>query len=389
VEVLRDILKDEKIKLMLVINRMIIGGAEQQFLELVRGLDKNRFRTIVVTIYPGGDLEQEIKNLPDIEYICLNRKNKFDLSILLDIFFLLRNKHVDIVQPFLTPVTFFVLLPAIFGHVPVKIVTERGNMRKHPTRGYLMYLHMEDYLTRFADWIIPNSISGKDYLVTRRINPDRIKVIYNGINSQRLAPDPIKVASVRTSLKLPDNGVVIGISASLIPLKDHATFLKAAQLILRVMPQARFAILGDGPLRSNLEDMARELGIAPYVSFMGNQLEVSHYLSVFDIVCLCSEQPEGCSNAILEAMVLGKPVVATDAGGNRELVKDGETGILIPIQDKQALADAVIALIKKPELARRMGNAGKEMALTRFSLGRMVKDYEILYTDALKNKKVR
>lgn len=382
-------MKDDRINIMLAINSLIIGGAEQQFLELVKGLDKNRFKPIVVTIYSGGPLEPEVKNIPGIEFICLNRKSKYDFSILLKILFLLRKKHIDIIQPFLTPSTFFTLLPAMIGGIPVKIITERGNMRNNSGRGYRTYLRIEDLLTRFADWIIPNSESGRKYLIKRGLNPARIKVIYNGINTQRLIPDPAKVTQIRESLKLSKSGVVIGISASLIPLKDHVTFLKAAQTISKIMPQTKFVILGDGPLRSNLEKMVRELGIDSSVIFMGNQVEVSPYLAAFDIACLCSAEPEGCSNAILEAMALGKPVVATDAGGNRELVEDGKTGFLVPVKNPQALADAIVSCIKQPELTRQMGQRAREIILTRFSLDRMICDYETLYQETYHNKTIR
>jgi glycosyltransferase involved in cell wall biosynthesis len=275
------------------------------------------------------------------------------------------------------------------GRVPVRLVTERGNQRINPGRGYLFYLRLEDFLSQFADWIIPNSYSGKDYLIKRGHNPERIKVIYNGINSQRLQPDAAKAAMIRKNMALPENGTVIGISASLIPLKDHETFLKAAQIVHDAAPQARFAILGDGPLKSSLTELAGSLGISPYVTFFGNQVEVSDYLTAFDILCLSSAQPEGCSNAILEAMVLGKPVVATDTGGNKELVEHNQTGLLVPIKDPRAMADAIISLIMKPELAAQMGQRGKESVKTRFSLEVMVDNYETLYEDTLRRKNVR
>jgi glycosyltransferase involved in cell wall biosynthesis len=381
-------MKNNRITIMLAIDRMIIGGAEQQLLELAKGIDKNRFKPIVVTLCSGGALEPEVKNIPGIEYICLNRKSKYDFSALLAVLRILRQKHVDIIQPFLTPATFFVLLPAVISRTPVRLVTERGSLMR-PGCGYNLYLRIEDFFTRFADRVIPNSESGKRFLIERGINPARIKVIYNGINSQRLTPDPTKLTQIRDNLGLPKNGVLIGISASLTPNKDHATFLRAAQLISHVIPQARFAVLGDGPLRPDLEGMARELGIESNVIFMGNQKEVGPYLSIFDIACLCSVEGEGCSNAILEAMLLCKPVIATDVRGNRELVEDRKTGLLIQVRDPQALANAVLSCLRQPDWAQEMGNRAREMVLKRFSLDRMVSDYETLYEELIKLKRIR
>jgi glycosyltransferase involved in cell wall biosynthesis len=386
---MNDNMYSHRITVMLAINKMIIGGAEQQFLELVKGMDKRRFRTIVVTVYDGGDLEPQIKALPNIEYLCLHRKGKLDFSPFFKVMRLLRTNRVDIVQPFLTPATFFTLLPAVFRRTLVKLVTERGNRRRNPGLGYSFYLRVEDFFTRYADWVIPNSRSGGDHLVSRGINPDKIKVIYNGINIDRLVPDPARTAQVRESLRLAPDGWVVGISASLTPQKDHRAFLKAAQLVLRTMPRVKFAILGDGPLREELENLSDELGVRPNVFFLGNQTEVSPYLANFDIVCLCSSEMEGCSNAILEAMALGKPVVATNVGGNGELVENGRTGILIPVQNPTALADAIMACIKQPELAKEMGRCGREMIATRFSLERMVHDYETLYEETVRAKRAK
>jgi glycosyltransferase involved in cell wall biosynthesis len=381
--------KDDRITIMLSIDRMIIGGAEQQFLELVKYIDKTRFRLIVVTLYPGGDLEEEIKSVPNIEYVCLNRNGKLDFSILFTLLRLLRQKKVDIIQPFLTPATFFTLLPAIISRTPIKIVTERGGFRIKPGLGYSLYLRMEDWLTRFADWIIPNSEAGKNHLIGRGIKSSRIRVIYNGINLYRLTLASDKIAQIRASLELPANGLVVGISASLTPSKDHRTFLRAARLISLKMPHVKFAILGDGPLRSEMEDFTRELGIWSKTIFLGNQTEVGPYVANFDVACLCSSEAEGCSNAILEAMAFSKPVVVTDVGGNGELVKDGETGLIINARDPQLLADAILFCFKQPEQAAEMGRRAREMLISQFSLDRMVHNYEALYEETVRNKRIK
>ena len=139
-------MKKDRITVMLTINRMGIGGAEKQLLALIKGLDKKRFKPIVVTLHPSRALEDEAKSVPGVEYICLNRKSKYNFFTLITILRLLRNKHVDIIQPFLTPATFFTLLPAVINRTPVKIITERSNFRANPGRGYRLYLHVEDFL---------------------------------------------------------------------------------------------------------------------------------------------------------------------------------------------------------------------------------------------------
>lgn len=368
---------------MFPINRLGVGGAEQQLLELVRGINKSSFRPIVVSLYPGGALEPEVKGIPDVELICLNRKGRYDFLILFSIFSLLRQKHVDIIQPFLTPASFFGLVPSMFRQDLVKIVTERCGVRANPRPGTVIYRKVEDYFTRFADWIIPNSEAGRTYLIDRGISPSRIKVIYNGISLKRLTPEEDLVTDIKGQMKLPPEGKVVGITASLTPAKDHITFLKAAREISEEMPNARFAIVGDGPLRTDLEKMAVELGIGPVVTFFGNQRKVGSYVATYDVACLSSADHEGCSNVTLEAMAMGKPVVVTDVGGNKELIRNYENGLMIPPRNPQALAAAVIMCLKNPDRATKMGEKARQKIFSEFSLDRMVQNYENLYHSAI------
>jgi glycosyltransferase involved in cell wall biosynthesis len=372
---------------MFPINELIVGGSEQQLLELVKGIDKSLFKPLVVTLYPGAPLEQEIRQIPGAELISLNRKGKYDFWILARMFSLLREKKVDVIQPFLTPATFFGLVPALINHTPVKIVTERSGAAWDNRLGYDVYQKSEDFFTRFADWVVPNSEAGRGYLIARGINSARIKVIYNGINFERLTTDWTKVTKIREQMRLSPNGVVVGITATLTAAKDHVTFLQGAKLINQAMPQTKFAILGDGPLKPHLEDIVKDLGIEPFVTFFGNQVDVASYISSFDVFCLCSTYAEGCSNATLEAMALGKPVVVTDMGGNREVVEHGKTGLLVPPRSPEALANGVLTCLRQSKWAQDMGKRARETVLARFSLTRMVNDYEQLYTQAMQLKR--
>jgi glycosyltransferase involved in cell wall biosynthesis len=380
-------MKDGRIIVMFLVNALWVGGAEQQLLELVKGIDKNRFEPIVVSLYPGGTLEAEVKAISGVEFISLDRRGKYDFFILLKVLRLLRQRHVDVIQPFLTPATFFGLVPAVISRTPVKVVTERCGVRVKTHFGYDTYRKTEDFFSRFADWVIPNSEAGRSYLIGRGINPARIQVVYNGINLDRLTPDPFKVTQIRDAMGLPPEGSVVGITASLSPAKDHVTFLQAARLVSQVMPNTRFAIVGDGPLRKSLENEANELGLAAHVTFHGIQRDIGSYISSHDVACLCSIDHEGCSNALLEAMALGKPVVATDVGGNRELVDHGRTGLLIPMRNPQSLAGAILTYLRQPDWARTVGQRARQMVLIRFGLDRMVREYEQLYEQSIRAKR--
>lgn len=365
-----------------------LGGAEQQLLELVSGLNKSKFRVIVLTLSRGGPLEPEFKKVPGVRLIGLKRKGISGLLILLKIRTILRRMKVDVVQPFITPAVFYSILPALICRTPVKIVTERsgpGRKKGTPLR-YRTYLLAEDFLTRFTDWSVANSEAGKRYLIERGIDPLRVKVIYNGINLHRLNAADEKVYEIRRKLDVPPGGKVVGMVATLFPVKNHALFLSAAARVCRFNPDMRFALVGDGPLRTHLETMGNDLGLESKVIFFGDQRDVGAYLAAFDIAVLTSDT-EGCSNFLLEAMALGKVVVATDVGGNREVVCHGESGVLVPPSDAEALADAIINLLSNPALARSMGQAGKAKVTIRFSLENMVSQYESLYEDTLQGNR--
>jgi glycosyltransferase involved in cell wall biosynthesis len=367
------------------VNNLEVGGAEQQLKELVKGLDKRRFKPLVVTLYPGGMLEPEVRKIPDVELLSVNRNGKYDFQALTRMVSLLRKYKVDIIQPFLTPATFFGLLPALVQRTQVKIATERS-AAWDTQNGRGLYQKTEDFLSRFADWVVPNSQAGRNYLISRGINHARIKVIYNGINLERLIPDVAKAARIRDQMGLPENGQVVGMTACLRPDKDYATFLLGAKIIHRAMPRVRFAILGDGPLKPDIENMVKDLGMEHIVTMFGRQMDVASYVSCFDVACLCSTHTEGCSNVTLEAMALGKPVVVTDVGGNREVVEHGKTGFLVPARNPEAFADSVLTCLCQPDWARDIGQCARKMVNTRFSLTRMVNEYEQLYEQAMQSK---
>ncbi len=361
-------------------------GAQRQLLELVRGLDKDRFRPIVLVLRQGGSLESEFSEIPGLELLFLNQRGKYDFLCLFKAFNIMRKMKVDVVQPFLTPATFFGLLPALVYHKPVTIVTERNSAgRTTMGFGYRLYSRMETILSHLADLAVANSEAGSEYLLQRGIKPERARVIYNGLNLNHLTANPEAVERVRQSLGVPQNGKVVGVIARLFPQKRHDIFLQAAAHVIKTAPDTRFAIVGGGPLRSELERLSQALGLDSQVVFFGEQQDIGPFISASDIAALSSES-EGCSNSLLEAMALGKPVVATDVGGNREVVSHGETGILVPSGNAEALAEAIITLLLNPSLVQDMGRRGSERVLSIFSLEVMVRQYESLYQETLREK---
>ena len=363
--------------------RLDTGGAEQQLLELVRGLDKRRFRPVVVPLYGGGTLEAEFRGVPGVEVVCLDRRHRFDFSVIWKLVALLRSRQVDIVQPFVSPASVFGLLAGVLAGTSVKIATERGGARRHFGIGPSLYLFAARRLMRFADLAVANSEAGGQLLRRAGLPESRVRVIVNGINPSRLHASPERVAAHRRRFEAGDAAWVVGILANLKPAKGQDTFLRAAAEIAAQHPDARFAIVGEGPSRQELESLADDLGIRDRVVFFGFQQQVAEFLGLFDVLVSASRDNEGHSNSILEAMALGVPVVATDIGGSRELVEHGRTGRLVPIDDPQQLAAAIVAVRAERKRTGDMVARARERVASQFTLERMVSSYAALYEEVL------
>lgn len=360
------------------------GGAEQQLLELVRGLDKSRFRPVVVPLYGGGSREAEFHSVPGVEVVCLHRRHRFDFSVIGKLVTLLRSRHVDIVQPFVSPASVFGLLAGILARTPVKIATERGGARRAPGIGPGLYLFAASRLVRFADLAVANSEAGGQMLRRTGLPDSRIRVIANGINPERLRVSPERVEAHRRRLRAESNTRIVGILASLKPAKGQDTFLRAAAHVVNRHPEARFAIVGEGPIRGDLEVLADQLGIRDRVELFGLQQHVADFLDLFDVLVSASRDNEGHSNSILEAMALGVPVVATDIGGSRELVSHGQTGLLVPVDAPSQLASAIVTVLAEQRKTGEMVARARELVASRFTLERMVSSYADLYEEVMR-----
>src|SRR3972149_1488957 len=263
----------ERATVALIVDDLRVGGAQRQLVELAKGLDKSRFRALVVTLHAGQPLERELIHREGVELVCLHRGGKYDFAVTLPLVQLLRRRQVQVVMPCLTPATFFGLTAATLARTPVRIVTERSGIEKLSRLGERLYRSAEDGLTRLADVAVANSEAGRSYLMSRGIKRGKTRVIYNG-------------------------GAAEGGAG------------RAA-----------------GRVREERERQAAGRGLGEAVVFAGQRDAVAPLIGAFDVATLSSCDHEGCSNYLLEAMGLSKPIVATDIGGNRELVRDGENGL--------------------------------------------------------------
>jgi L-malate glycosyltransferase len=219
---------------------------------------------------------------------------------------------------------------------------------------------------------------------SEKMNPRKIELIYNGVDLDRFQFAARPSFSQRESLLSevePDDRPIV-VVANLLPVKGHDVLLEAAVRVVAYFPRVKFVLVGAGGCRSDLEARARSLSIEKQVLFLGSRQDVPQLLSGMEISVLPS-LAEGFSNAILESMAAGLPVVATDVGGNREAVMEGETGFIVPPKDPDVLADRLIRLLEDSSLAQRMGRAGRQRIELCFTLDRMVRETEEFYGEIL------
>jgi glycosyltransferase involved in cell wall biosynthesis len=265
--------------------------------------------------------------------------------------------------------------------VPVVVASRRS--LSHFKRGKPFMRLAERFANRWTDRVVANSEAVRqDAITTEHLPPAKVTVIYNGLDLAAYdgVPDAT-VRALREDLALGTGPVVI-VVANLIGYKGHEFFLQAWADVCRVHPDAVALLAGDGPIRAEREADARRLGIEGRVRFLGVRRDVPALLAVADLLVHPSLE-EGFCNALLEAMAAARPVVATDVGGNREAVVDGETGRLVPPADAGRLAAAILAVLAEPDRGAAWGRAGRRRIIDRFQRSRMLPEYEALYDELL------
>jgi len=244
---------------------------------------------------------------------------------------------------------------------------------------------VEEWLINpLADRVTANSRAVADAARGERgLGGERLVTIPNGIDVAAWAPPGGAREQVRREWGIPASAPLIGTIGHLSPVKCHSDLLEAMVAVVARFPDARCAIVGEGPLRASLEERARGLGVSDRVILAGLRADVPRVLAALDVLAQPS-RTEGLSNALLEAMAAAVPIVATRAGGNSDLIDDGSTGRLVAAGAPAQLADALVDLLGNPAAARRMAAAARERVAEGFTLERMVRRHEELYDELLR-----
>lgn len=361
------------------------AGAEKQLYLLASSLNSVDFRSIVVQLGPDNALPFTESNFGTLEVFHFPTGRLYGLNGIHQLSRLLslaRNKRVDIIHTFFEKSEVMGWLTARLAGIPIWITSRRdlGFKRKK------IYDRIFRLTAKDCKKCIANCNAIKDQIVEQNgLRREDVEVIYNGLDVSPYR-QPHGGKEFKNSLGISDPAPLVGMIANFnFEIKGHVYFLGAAKKILEEIPEVKFILVGDGPLRSRYEEVARELRIRRNVFFLGIRADVPNIISNLDISVLSSTS-EGLSNVILESMAAGKPVVATNVGGSKEMIKDGITGYLVPPSDSQSMATAIMDLLRNPEKAVAMGEMGRKEVQEKFTVEAMAKKYEALYFSLLKDR---
>lgn len=385
-------IEKRKYKILRIIARLNIGGPALHVIILNSELDPDTFVSQLVTGREApaeGNMYDlaEARGVHPIVIDALGREIfiRDDLKALLNLIRLIRREQPDIVHTHTAKAGTLGRLAAKLTGVRVVIHTFHGHVF-HSYFGYLrtkFFLWLERLLAKFTDIIITVGEQQRNEIIGYRIaEPEKVVSIPLGLDLKPFVTADVNPQQLRRELNLPPETLLVGIVARLVPIKNHLCFLKAVEIIAHRLDNVRFLIIGDGELRGSLERKTRELNLESRVIFMGFQHSLTKIYAGLDVITLSSFN-EGLPVALIEAMAAGTPVVSTDVGGVRDLILDGDNGLLVPSNDHRALADAIHYLLTKPERRKMMGEAGRRKAYPQFDKNRLLEDIDRLYRKLL------
>jgi L-malate glycosyltransferase len=382
---MRQVRSESKLKVLFVVGTLDIGGTERQLVKLAGGLDRTRFEPTVCCLSAPGPLAESLRsagvrvesfNFRGIRRVRpVARALPVAVGTLVRLYRWMRAEAPHVVHGMLFHAYVIGTLTARAARVPVVVASRRS--LSNFKAGKPHYWVAERIVNRLTDLVIANSEAVRQDVVAHEgLRPEEVTVIFNGLDIEEFSIVPR--GELRRELEISESWPVVAVVANFIHYKGHRYFLEAWATIRERYPRAVALLIGDGPLRKSMEEEATTRGLNGSVRFLGTRHDVPELLALSDLLVHPSLE-EGFSNALIEAMAAGRPVVATRVGGNPEAVEDGVTGLLVPARDSAGLAEAVLWLLERPDDMRRFGEEGQRRAEERFSVGRVIQQYEQIY----------
>jgi glycosyltransferase involved in cell wall biosynthesis len=373
--------------------RLSPGGAERQMLALAERLPRDRFEVEFLSLSGSGVYDERATaaglrirtvgqapapngRLPARLWHRGSKAFRYAAAA--------RTANYDIVDAWLYPADVLAALMRPITRTPV-VITGRRNVDPQQFFGPLERT-VASLVGRLTDVVVANSAAvASNAINAGGVSSEKIRIIRNGV----VVRPPVSAAERlvrRRALGIDDlNDVVIGCVANYSPVKRHDLLIEAFAALQDRRQMVRLVLVGEGPLRSALERRIRELGLEARVRLHGSEVDPEPLYAAFDIVVQASSR-EGLPNALLEAGGAGRALVATDAGGSGEIVLDGRTGLLIPVEDRAALVSALYGLVSDPDLRDRLGLAAREHVVATFGMDRFVAEFAQLYEEQAASK---
>ena len=348
-------------------NTLEVGGSERQFALVAESLNRDRFEVHTACLKRIGGLLTRVGNIPEFpvggKLIGL-RAQRSQLAMIRS----MRTQGIAVAHAFdfytnlmLIPAARLAGIPVIGSHRQIGDLLSKSKFRA------------QSLAFRVCDRVVCNSRAAADSLLASGLPENKLEIIPNALGEDAFAESlpaiPRKPGVVRIGMIARMNNTI----------KNHPTFLRVAARLSKRYSFLEFVLVGDGPLRPELEQMAATLGIKERVLFFGERHDISSVLASLDVSVLPSSS-ESLSNVILESMAAGVPVVATAAGGTPELVKNGETGLLVPVGDESKLEDAIGLLVHDPKSRAQYALHSRQFARSRFHVKEVCRRFEQLYT---------
>jgi glycosyltransferase involved in cell wall biosynthesis len=359
------------IRLLLIIPTLVRGGAEKQLVLLAKGLPRDQFDVHVCVLTHSGPLEDDLREA-GIPITHIHKRWKIDPFAYLRLKREIQRLKPDIVHTWLFAANSYGRQAAIAAGVKHVVAGERC---VDPWKTFVQ-LSIDRALARRTERIVTNSTGVSEFYASKGLPREKFVVIPNGITA--LPAPPATRGELLTELGLPAHARLIGAVGRLWPQKRIKDLIWAVDLLKCIRDDVHLLIIGDGPQRWRLARFSAQCGNQDNVHFLGERDDVPRIMPHLDCLWLASSY-EGQSNAIMEAMLAGAPVVATDIPGNRDLVVDGQTGYLVGVGDRGAFAQKAQLLLNDETLRQRLGQAGRARMEREFTVEKMVVRHAELY----------
>ena len=367
------------------ISGLWLGGAQTQLYYTLRDLNRDRFQCRVLVRELGGEEAQMVRDLGVEVHELGEEFNFYNRRTLPRLIHFLRQNPVTILHNWIFQTNCLGAIAGSLSFVPAIVsgvhnVTEIMDMENAAA--------WEQLCIRFSSFLndritVPSERLARNFASWSMFSPKRIVVVHNGVDLS-LFDSSKNGSKIRRELGIPAEAALVGLIGRISPEKDIPCFLRAASVICRNIPDVWFLIVGEGrqSLFEDLQKMAGALGLQPRLVWTGKRNDIEEVLAALDLLLLTSVI-EGFPVVLLEAMAMGKAAIATDVGGNADLIVDGVTGFLAPPRDPDAVAAKAILLLRNPEMSQAMGKEARMRVETRFHIRDTVKCLEKLYYDVL------